>query len=87
MKAFFTVTAVIVAGSTSLAVAEPLIPFRYESQAQRHCPADAVVWLDFHRGIYYSKRQRHYARGLAGSFVCREEARTSGFRRSLLGLR
>jgi hypothetical protein len=24
-----------------------LTPFRYEYQAQRHCPADTVVWLDF----------------------------------------
>jgi hypothetical protein len=60
---------------------------RGESQAQRHCPADVVVWLDFREGIYYSRRQRRYARDFAGSFVCRQEARTSGYRRSLFGLR
>ena len=75
-----------VCGVTS-AVAIPLTPFRYESQAQRHCPADVIVWLDLRKGIYYAKRQRWYGRGFNGGFVCREEARASGYRRSLLGLR
>jgi hypothetical protein len=69
------------------AFAVPLTPFRYESQAQRHCPADVIVWLDLRKGIYYAKRQRWYSRGLTGSFVCQKEARASGYRRSLLGLR
>jgi hypothetical protein len=70
------------------AFAIPLTPFRYESQAQQHCPADAVVWLDLRKGIYYAKRQqRWYGRGLSGGYVCREEARGNGYRRSLLGLR
>jgi hypothetical protein len=67
--------------------AAPLTPFRYEAQAQRHCPADAVVWLDFRKHTYYSRGQKRYARGLDGSFVCRSEARASGYRRSLFGLR
>lgn len=65
----------------------PLTPFRYEAQAQRHCPADVVVWLDFKKGRYYQKGQRQYARGDNGGFVCRREARDSGYRRSLLGVR
>jgi hypothetical protein len=73
--------------ATSPAVALPLTPFRYEAQAQRHCHGDAVVWLDFRKGIYYSKRQRRYGQGATGSFVCQKEARAGGFRRSLLGLR
>ena len=67
--------------------AVPLTPFRYEAQAQRHCPADTVVWLNFRRRTYYSKGQKQYAFGLDGSFVCRGEARASGYRRSLLGIR
>jgi hypothetical protein len=81
------ITALIATGSVTCAFATPLTPFRYESQAQRHCPADVIVWLDLRKGIYYSKRQRWYGRGFTGSFVCREEARTNGYRRSLLGLR
>jgi hypothetical protein len=80
-------TALVVVAGTTRAAATPLTPFRYEAQAQRHCPADTVVWLDFRKGIYYFKRQTRYAQGNAGSFVCREEARSGGYRRSLLGLR
>jgi len=80
-------TALIVAGGATNAAATPLTPFRYEAQAQRHCPVDTVVWLDFRRGIYYLKRKNHYAKGSTGSFVCLDEARSNGYRRSLLGLR
>jgi hypothetical protein len=69
------------------AAATPLTPFRYEAQAQRHCPDDTVVWLDLPRGVYYLKGQKRYARGATASFVCRGEARDNGYRRSLLGLR
>jgi hypothetical protein len=69
------------------AMAQPLTPFRNESQAQRHCPEDAIVWLDFKRGRYYVKGQRRYAFGTTGSFVCKNEARDGGYRRSILGVR
>jgi hypothetical protein len=65
----------------------PLTPFRYEAQAQRYCPTDTVVWLDFRKGTYYAKGQRRYGQGFDGSFVCRNEARGSGYHRALLGLR
>ena len=73
--------------SLTRVVALPLTLFRYEELAQRHCPEDIVVWLDFRKRIYYSNDQKYYARGRDGSFVCRNEARSSGYRRSLLGLR
>ena len=78
------ITALIVAYGFASA---PLTPFRYEFRVQRYCPADVIVWLDLGKGIYYSKRQRRYGRGFTGSFVCRAEALSSGYRRSLLGLR
>jgi hypothetical protein len=87
LRATGMLTASIIACGADIAFANPLTPFRYESQAQRHCPADVVVWLDLGKGIYYSKPQRRYGRGLTGSFVCRAEARSNGYRRSLLGLR
>lgn len=71
----------------SAAAAQPLTPFRYEAQAQRHCPGDTVVWLDFRKEIYYLKRQKRYGRGSTGSFVCQTDARAGGFRRSLFGIR
>jgi hypothetical protein len=79
--------ALAVVAAASDAAATPLTPFRYEAQAQRHCPGDTIVWLDFRTRRYYSSGQKRYARGFDGSFVCREEARSSGYRRSLLGLR
>jgi hypothetical protein len=79
--------ALIMACWVTSTVAIPLTPFRYEAQARRHCPDDTVVWLDLSKGLYYLKGQRRYARGGTGSFVCREEARGSGYRRSLLGIR
>jgi hypothetical protein len=74
-------------GGATNATATPLTPFRNEAQAQRHCPGGTVVRLDFRKGIYYAKLQKRYARGFTGSFVCRDEARRSSYRRSLLGLR
>lgn len=80
-------TASLFAVGVASAFANPLTTFRLESQAQRYCSPDVIVWLDLGKGIYYSKRQRRYGRGFTGSFVCREQARSSGYRRSLLGLR
>ena len=87
LRAAGLIAASIMASGADSAFANPLTPFRYESQAQRHCPADVVVWLDLGKGIYYSKTQRQFGRGFTGSFVCREQARSNGYRRSLLGLR
>ena len=77
---------IVVAGVANVS-ATPLTPFRYEAQAQRHCPHDRVVWLDFRKGVYYRKGQKRYGEGFDGSFVCQAEARNSRYRRSLLGLR
>jgi hypothetical protein len=87
LRAAGVIAASVIAYSADNAFANPLTPFRYEAQAQRHCPTDVVVWLDLGKGIYYSKPQRRYGRGFTGSFVCREQARSNGYRRSLLGLR
>lgn len=80
---FFGISTIVTPAATAL----PLTPFRYEAQAQRHCPSDTVVWLDFSKERYYFKRQKLYAQGSMGSFVCQSEARGSGFRRSLVGTR
>jgi hypothetical protein len=86
-RAMWLLTALIVAGGATSTAATPLNPFRYEAQAQRHCPTDTVVWVDFRKEIYYLKRQKRYAQGSTGSFVCLNEARSNRYRRSLLGLR
>ena len=73
--------------SANGALALPLTAFRYEDQAQRHCPTDTVVWLDFRKGRYYSRGQKLYGRGFDGSYACREEARSSFYRPALFGSR
>jgi hypothetical protein len=79
--------AIMVGAGGAEVSATPLTPFRYEAQAQRHCPHDQVVWLDFRKGVYYGKSQKRYGQGFDGSFVCLSEARGSRYRGSLLGLR
>ena len=79
--------AIMVGACPAEVSAAPLTPFRYEAQAQRHCPQDKVVWLDFSKGVYYRKGQKRYGLGFDGSFVCQTEARDGRYRRSLLGLR
>ena len=79
--------AIILGVAATEVSATPLTPFRYEAQAQRHCPGDKVVWLDFRKGVYYRKGQKLYGQGFDGSFVCLTEARDSLYRSSPLGLR
>jgi hypothetical protein len=86
-KGFGVLVAALAGVGATEAAATPLTPFRYEAQAQRHCPNDRVVWLDFRKGVYYRKGQKLYGQGFDGSFVCLGEARDSRYRRSLLGLR
>ena len=85
MTASFAVLFMLAGAGAADAI--PLTPFRSQAQAQRYCPADVVVWLDFAKGIYYARSQRSYGRGFDGSFVCLNEAKSGGYRRSVLGLR
>ena len=80
-------TVMALAAGAAQVSATPLTPFRYEAQAQRHCPGDKVVWLDFKKGVYYRSGQKLYGQGFDGSFVCLNEARGGLYRRSPLGLR
>lgn len=86
-RIYFVAMLVLVPSTSHRVMAQSLTPFRYESQAERHCGDDTVVWLDFKTGRYYLKGQKRYASGYTGSYVCRNEARDSGYRRSPLGLR
>src|SRR5260370_42557456 len=77
--------ALISCGSQS-AMAQPLTPFRYEFQAQRHCPGDTIVCLDFGTQRYYLKGQMRSASRYPVIFLSRNEARDSGYRRPPFGL-
>ena len=40
----------VISCTSHSAIAQGLTPFRYEAQAQRYCPEDTIVWLDFKKG-------------------------------------
>lgn len=61
--------------------------FQTETMAQLHCPNDEVVWLDFKKRRYYTRGQRLYEHGRTGTFACRKEAKSNGYKKSRLGLR
>jgi hypothetical protein len=65
---------------SALSPTAPLTNFPTETQAQQHCPADTVVWLNLPTGIYHFKGQRWYANTNSGAYVCRGEADRGGMR-------
>ena len=67
-----------VCGAPAMAAQIPL--FTSEQQAQQHCPADVVVWVNLPSGIYHFRGQRYYANTKSGAFVCRKEADANGYR-------
>jgi hypothetical protein len=54
--------------------------FTSEAQAQQHCPADAVVWLNLATKVWHYKGERWYGRTKNGAYVCQKEAAASGAR-------
>lgn len=72
----------------SLALAACLVPvlakdvvlFTIETEAQKHCPTDTVVWLNTPSGIYHFKGMRWYANTNRGAYVCEQEGMQAGYR-------
>jgi hypothetical protein len=71
--------------AVALSPTTPLTNFPTEAQAQQHCSADTIVWLNLPTGIYHAKGQRWYGRTKSGAYVCRTEADHAGMRGSLNG--
>lgn len=78
---------ILFAAGLGSAGAQPLSLYKDEAQARLHCAGDAVVWLDFHTRRYYASGQARYGRGRHAVFTCRQQARRSGYRRSIFGRR
>ena len=57
--------------------------FTGESEAQQHCPADIVVWVNTPTGIYHFKGMRWYGNTTSGAFACKKEVDRAGFRLSV----
>ena len=60
--------------------AHALETFTGEAQAQRHCPADTVVWLNMPTMVWHYKGQRWYAATKHGAYACEKVAASSGAR-------
>lgn len=63
-------------------IAAPLPEFASQTQAQQHCPADTVVWLNTKSGIYHYQGSRWYGATKHGVYVCEKEAVAAGMRAS-----
>jgi hypothetical protein len=53
-------------------LAESVQLFTNETEAQKHCPADTVVWLNTPTGIYHFKGMRWYGNTNHGAYVCQK---------------
>ena len=51
-----------------------------ETEAQQHCPADTVVWVNTPTGIYHFKGMRWYGATIRGAYVCQKEGDQAGYR-------
>ena len=84
MRSFLFVLLVASLGWLSEASAQsptaPLATFPSEQQAQQHCPADTVVWVNLPSGIYHFKGERWYGNTKSGAYVCQREADRAGER-------
>jgi hypothetical protein len=81
MKTAFALgLAILLLVAPACAEAPPLALFSTEQQAQTHCPADTVVWLNTPTGIYHFRGERWYGRTRHGAYVCEKEADHAGDR-------
>ena len=48
--------------------------FDTPQDAHKHCPHDAVVWLNTNSGIYHFAGERWYGKTEEGDYVCQREA-------------
>src|SRR5690242_7983263 len=52
--------------------------FKTEKAAQRHCPADTVVWVNTSSANYHLKGDPWYGRTQRGIYACKLEAEKDG---------
>jgi hypothetical protein len=67
-------------GAVAQSPTTPLGTFPSEQQAQQHCSADIVVWVNLPSGIYHFKGERWYGNTRSGAYVCQREADHAGDR-------
>jgi hypothetical protein len=62
------------------ALGQGMKTFKTEQAAQRHCPADTIVWLNTASASYHYKGDPWYGRTQRGTYVCKVEADKDGMR-------
>jgi hypothetical protein len=68
--------------AVGVALGQGMQTFASEQAAQRHCPADAVVWLNTSSANYHFKGDPWYGHTQRGTYVCKAEADKNGMRAS-----
>jgi len=53
--------------------------YKTEAGAQKHCPADTVVWGSSASGVYHMKGAKNYGTTKDGKYVCLGEADGAGW--------
>ncbi len=79
-KRFLIIALLLFAPSVGTALAAGVQLFASEIQAQQHCPADTVVWVNTPTGIYHFKGMRWYGATIHGAYVCQKEGDEAGYR-------
>jgi hypothetical protein len=71
--------------SAAVALSQSIQLFPTETEAQKHCPADVVVWVNSPTGIYHFKGMRWYGNTKNGAYICQKEGDGAGYRATLNG--
>lgn len=72
--------AILEGAPTRADVNQPITLFPTDQEAQKHCPADVVVWVNLPTGVYHFKGQRWYGNTKSGAYACKAEADNAGDR-------
>jgi hypothetical protein len=79
-KAFLVIALLLFVPSVGLALEGSVQLFASEVEAQKHCAADTVVWVNTPSGIYHFKGMRWYGATNHGAYVCKKEGDQAGYR-------
>ena len=66
--------------ASDAALGQGMQTFASEQAAQRHCPADTVVWLNTTSANYHFKGDPWFGHTQRGTYVCKVEADKDGMR-------
>lgn len=79
-KALFAAAILLSTSFVALAFEGGAQLFSAESQAQKHCPSDIVVWVNTASGVYHLRGMRWYGNTNSGAYVCQKEGDRAGYR-------